>query len=112
MHISTLLTTFVFTTFALAKSFPSAQPAARTVPTPAGGRSRNQTHHHHHERTPTFTTPCDCPKPIVPYDLLSANERCLMEQAAAMGCYLGSKGGCPSPAPACGLGPLPGLPLG
>lgn len=27
-------------------------------------------------------------------------QKCLMDHAAAMGCYLGSKGGCPSPAPA------------
>ena len=38
--------------------------------------------------------------PIVPMNLLSANEKCLMKQAAAMGCYMSSKGGCPSPAPA------------
>jgi hypothetical protein len=70
--------------------------------------------------------------PIVPKGLLDENERCMMQHAAKMGCYLGSKGGCASPAPAvsciplcgvweecvhrtdgpqCGLGPLPGSPL-
>lgn len=33
-------------------------------------------------------------------NLLSANEKCLMKHAAEMGCYMSSKGGCPSPAPA------------
>ncbi|KAI4699083.1 hypothetical protein J4E81_004974 [Alternaria sp. BMP 2799] len=49
--------------------------------------------------------------PVVPMNLLSTNEKCLMKHAAEMGCYMSSNGGCPSPAPACGLGPLPGIPM-
>jgi hypothetical protein len=89
----------LFVSLALATPHPWAAPAAASsvVPTPV---QRNRTHHHHHEKTPTFKEPCECAMPIVPMNLLSANEKCLMKHAAQMGCYLGSKGGCPSPAPA------------
>ncbi|KAH7385315.1 hypothetical protein DE146DRAFT_197543 [Phaeosphaeria sp. MPI-PUGE-AT-0046c] len=104
----------VFATVVAATPHPWAAPQASLVPTASSKPNRthrgNRTSHHHHERTPTFKQPCDCPKPIVPMDLLSANEKCLMNHANSMGCYIGSKGGCPSPAPACGLGILNAIP--
>lgn len=101
MHISTLLATILFVTAAVATPYPWAAPQASLAPTPSGVRKHNRTHRNRHkEPTPTFKEGCECAMPVVPMNLLSANERCLMKQAAAMGCYLSSKGGCPSPAPA------------
>jgi hypothetical protein len=116
------LVAVVFATVVAANPFPWAAPQASIVPSakkPNRTQRGNRTSHHHHEPTPVFKQPCNCPKPIVPINLLTANEvsaelssssptngksqRCLMEHAAALGCYIGSKGGCPSPAPACGL---------
>ncbi|KAF2818851.1 hypothetical protein CC86DRAFT_151440 [Ophiobolus disseminans] len=108
------LIALVFAAVVTATPHPWAAPQASLVPTPSRGRNRthkNRTHKNpHKEPTPTFQAPCECPKPIVPMNLLSENERCLMEHATAMGCYLKAKGGCPSPAPACGLGVLPAIP--
>ncbi|KAF1912935.1 hypothetical protein BDU57DRAFT_458000 [Ampelomyces quisqualis] len=104
----------VFATVVAANPHPWAAPQASLVPSASGKPNRpqkgNRTRHHHHEPTPTFKTPCKCAKPIIPMNLLNANEKCLMQHAAAMGCYIGSKGGCPSPAPACGLGVLDAIP--
>ncbi|KAH3994316.1 hypothetical protein HBI56_161480 [Parastagonospora nodorum] len=104
----------VFATVVAAKPWPWAAPAANLVPTanaqPNKTHRGNRTKHHHHEHTPTFKEPCNCPQPIVPMNLLSENEKCLMKHAAAIGCYIGSKGGCPSPAPACGLGVTKAIP--
>ena len=36
------------------------------------------------------------------------SQKCLMEHAADLGCFLSSNGGCPSPAPAVSLAILPG----
>jgi hypothetical protein len=44
---------------------PSSRPHAKG----------NKTHKHtHKEPTPVFKEPCDCQKPIIPMNLLSANE--------------------------------------
>ncbi|KAH9871165.1 hypothetical protein J1614_006741 [Plenodomus biglobosus] len=96
-----------------ANPFAWAAPQAGAVASASAAPKRkgNRTHHHHKEPTPTFRQTCQCQMPVIPANMLSANEKCLMEHAAAMGCYLGSKGGCASPAPACGLGPLKGVPL-
>ncbi|USP75505.1 hypothetical protein yc1106_02779 [Curvularia clavata] len=109
MHLPTVLTALLFTTATLASPYAWAEPQSN-VPSSASSRKPNRTHHRH-EKTPTFRQPCKCADPIVPMNLLDENEKCMMKYAAAMGCYLSSKGGCPSPAPACGLGPLPGSPM-
>ncbi|KAG9195383.1 hypothetical protein G6011_00504 [Alternaria panax] len=112
MYISTILATIFFAAAVLATPYPWAAPQASIAPTPSGTRKHNRTHKNRHkESTPTFKEGCECTMPVVPINLLSANEKCLMKQAAAMGCYMSSKGGCPSPAPACGIGPLPGVPM-
>ncbi|CAA9960519.1 hypothetical protein P3342_006015 [Pyrenophora teres f. teres] len=110
MHFTTLLATFVLATTALASPHVFA-PRATVVPSSngKGGGSRKHNHTRHKEHTPTFKETCNCQLPVIPANLLSANERCLMKQAAQMGCFMSSNGGCPSPAPACGLGPLPTL---
>ncbi|ORY18499.1 hypothetical protein BCR34DRAFT_319639 [Clohesyomyces aquaticus] len=64
-------------------------------PTNASGGHHNP----HKEPTPSFILSCECPKPIVPVDLLSPSERCEFEWAHKMGCYYRAQGGCPSPAP-------------
>ncbi|OAL47625.1 hypothetical protein IQ07DRAFT_589813 [Pyrenochaeta sp. DS3sAY3a] len=93
--------------FAWAEPQASIAPSPSGLPSSNGSRKGNRTRKNpHREPTPTFKLQCDCVKPIVPMNLLSENEKCLMNHAAAMGCYLGSTGGCPSPAPACGLGVL------
>ncbi|KAI4650055.1 uncharacterized protein J4E78_008337 [Alternaria triticimaculans] len=112
MYISTLITTILFATAALATPYPWAAPQASIAPAHSGTRKHNRTHNHRHkEPTPTFKEPCKCAMPVVPMNLLTTNEKCLMKHAAEMGCYMSSNGGCPSPAPACGLGPLPGIPM-
>ncbi|KAF1835924.1 hypothetical protein BDW02DRAFT_483763, partial [Decorospora gaudefroyi] len=108
MYLSTLLATIFLIATALASPHAWAAPQAATVvPTPVKSNRTHRHHHHHKERTPTFKQPCNCQMPIIPVRILTENERCLMKHAAQMGCYMSSKGGCPSPAPACGLGPLP-----
>ncbi|CAO2653596.1 Nn.00g030070.m01.CDS01 [Neocucurbitaria sp. VM-36] len=111
----TSLVALVFAVSISASPYPWAEPQASLVPTVSdtpgghhnGSGKGNRTHKNpHKEPTPTFKLACDCARPIVPMNLLSENEKCLMNHAAAMGCYLGSKGGCPSPTPACGLGIL------
>jgi hypothetical protein len=67
----------VFATAVAANPFAWAAPQASVLPS-AGKPNRthrgNRTSHHHHEPTPVFKQPCDCPKPIVPINLLTANE--------------------------------------
>ena len=100
MHITALLATLVFATTALASPHVFA-PRASVVPQGTnGGDSRKRNHTHHKEHTPTFKKKCNCQLPVIPANLLSANERCLMKQSAQMGCFMSSNGGCPSPAPA------------
>ncbi|KAH8702699.1 hypothetical protein GQ44DRAFT_732791 [Phaeosphaeriaceae sp. PMI808] len=105
----------VFTAVVAATPYPWAAPqgslVTETKPKPNRTKVNRTRKNPHKEPTPTFKLGCDCAKPIIPMNLLSANERCLMEHASAMGCYIGSKGGCPSPAPACGLGVLPVVPF-
>ncbi|KAF2849650.1 hypothetical protein T440DRAFT_398669 [Plenodomus tracheiphilus IPT5] len=104
--------TVTATPFPFAAASPQAIASASASAIPNKKGNHTHTHHHHHkEPTPTFRQPCKCQMPVVPVNLLSVGEKCPMEHAAAMGCWLGSKGGCPSPAPACGLGPLKGIPL-
>ena len=98
MHITALLATLVFATTAFASPHEFA-PRASVVPQATSG-SRKHNHTHHKEHTPTFKEACNCQLPVIPANLLTANERCLMKQAAQMGCYVSSNGGCPSPAPA------------
>jgi hypothetical protein len=101
MYISSLITTILFATAALATPYPWAAPQGSIAPAPSGTRKHNRTHRNRHkEPTPTFKKGCECAMPVVPMNLLSANEKCLMKHAAQMGCYMSSKGGCPSPAPA------------
>ncbi|KAH7084382.1 hypothetical protein FB567DRAFT_80664 [Paraphoma chrysanthemicola] len=101
-----------FAAVVAATPHPWAAPQASLLPTPSRTQKGNRTRKNpHKEPVPTFKTGCECAKPIVPLNLLSVKERCLMEHAAAMGCYLGSGGSCPSPAPACGLGILDGVPF-
>ncbi|KAF1850606.1 uncharacterized protein K460DRAFT_18255 [Cucurbitaria berberidis CBS 394.84] len=108
----TFLVALILAVAVSATPYPWAQPQASLVPVHSGkpGKHHNATKkgnrtrkNPHKEPTPTFKLGCDCARPIVPMDLLNENEKCLMNHAAAMGCYLGSKGGCASPAPACGL---------
>ncbi|RMZ71859.1 hypothetical protein GMOD_00009206 [Pyrenophora seminiperda CCB06] len=108
MHITALLATLVFATTALASPHVFA-PRASVAPQASSGGSRKHNHTRHKEHTPTFKETCNCKLPVIPANLLNANERCLMKQAAQMGCFMSSNGGCPSPAPACGLGALPTL---
>ncbi|XP_014556445.1 hypothetical protein COCVIDRAFT_99756 [Bipolaris victoriae FI3] len=108
MHLPTVLTTLLFTTTALASPYAWAEPQANVPSNNNNGRKPNRTHRH--EKTPTFKEPCKCVDPIVPMNLLNENEKCMIKYAARMGCYMSSKGGCPSPPPSCGLGPLRGIP--
>ncbi|KAF2023958.1 hypothetical protein EK21DRAFT_79741 [Setomelanomma holmii] len=106
----------VFATVVAANPYPWAAPQASVLPAPSsthnGTHKGNRTRKNpHKEPIPTFTTGCECQKPVVPINLLDANERCLMEHAAAIGCFIGSGGSCPSPAPACGLGVLDATPF-
>tara|TARA_R110002003_G_scaffold822_2_gene21637 strand:- start:19819 stop:20112 length:294 start_codon:yes stop_codon:yes gene_type:complete len=62
-----------------ATPYPWAAPQASLVPTPS--RTHNGTHggngtrkNPHKEPVPTFKTECECAKPIVPLNLLNANE--------------------------------------
>jgi hypothetical protein len=66
----------VFAAVVAANPYPWAKPAASIAPTPKQNRTSrgNRTHHHHHEKTPTFKQPCECQKPVVPINLLTANE--------------------------------------
>ncbi|KAF2870737.1 hypothetical protein BDV95DRAFT_607873 [Massariosphaeria phaeospora] len=85
-----------------ASPFANAEPQAATPiatsstngtrATPTRGGHRNP----HKEPTPTFKLGCNCAKPVIPGQL-TGNEKCLFEFAAAMGCYYGARGGCPSP---------------
>ncbi|KAL6704065.1 hypothetical protein ACN47E_008829 [Coniothyrium glycines] len=111
MRIAVL--TILFTVAVSASPHAWAAPAASLAPTAssAPGHKRNRTRHHHKEPTPVFELPCNCQKPVVPVNLLSANEKCLMDHAANLACYISSKGGCPSPAPACGLSAKNIIPL-
>ncbi|EDU48058.1 hypothetical protein PtrM4_121950 [Pyrenophora tritici-repentis] len=106
MLFATLLT-LVFATTALASPHVFAPRANIVLSGSVGPRKHNHTRHKEH--TPTLKEPCKCQLPIIPANLLSANEKCLMKHAAQMGCFMSTNGGCPSPAPACGLGPLPTL---
>jgi hypothetical protein len=56
-----------------ASPYPWAMPQASAKPgkpTKVNRTRKNQ----HKEPTPVFKTPCDCAKPIVPMNLLTANE--------------------------------------
>ncbi|KAF2747858.1 hypothetical protein M011DRAFT_477025 [Sporormia fimetaria CBS 119925] len=74
-------------TIALPTSTPILRPTRTRRPRP------------HKEPTPTFKTvkPCECIKPIIPINLLTARERCEMDYAHQMACYFTAQGGCPSP---------------
>jgi hypothetical protein len=98
MHFPTVLTALLFTTATLASPYAWAEPQSSVPSSTAVGRRPNRTHRH--EKTPTFKEPCKCAQPIVPMNLLDENEKCMMKYAAQMGCYMSSKGGCPSPQPA------------
>ncbi|KAH7359787.1 hypothetical protein BKA66DRAFT_552505 [Pyrenochaeta sp. MPI-SDFR-AT-0127] len=89
-----------------ASPFAFAEPQASLVPTPISADSNRTQKNVHKEPTPVFKLPCDCAQPIIPMNLLSTQEKCLMKHAAAMGCYIKSNGACASPAPACGLSAL------
>jgi hypothetical protein len=72
------LIALVFAAVVAATPHAWAEPQGSLVPTPSGTRNKphkNRTRHHvHKEPTPTFKESCECPKPIVPVNLLSANE--------------------------------------
>ncbi|KAF2187881.1 hypothetical protein K469DRAFT_748729 [Zopfia rhizophila CBS 207.26] len=102
--------TLAFGAIATASPFPWAEPTAVPAQTTGAALAPNGTngthpvnatrsgrHNPHKEPTPTFKLACECPKPIVPNDLLSTAEKCEFMYAAAMGCYYRAQGGCPSP---------------
>lgn len=73
----------LFAAAASANPFAWAAPQASLVPTASGtpgrhgngSRKGNRTHRNpHKEPTPTFKLGCECPKPVVPVNLLSENE--------------------------------------
>lgn len=99
MHFPSLVTALLFTTAALATPYPWAQPQSGVLTSAKGSQKPNRTHKHHHhkEPTPILKQACKCNMPVIPNNLLNANEKCLMKYAAQMGCYMSSKGGCPSP---------------
>lgn len=78
MHATQLLAgVILFAATALATPYPWAAPQASLVPHPKHNATHpkgNRTHKPHREPTPTFKQKCNCPKPIIPLNLLSENE--------------------------------------
>ncbi|KAF2265903.1 hypothetical protein CC78DRAFT_542866 [Lojkania enalia] len=85
----------------------SASPFPYPELSPKPNATTPARHNPHKEPTPTFKLACDCAKPIVPIDQLTASEvaltrvrgyqKCEFEFGAAMACYYRSRGGCASP---------------
>jgi hypothetical protein len=62
---------------AVAAATPHPWAAQASVVASPRAHKGNKTHKHvHKEPTPVFKEPCDCQKPIIPMNLLSANEVC------------------------------------
>lgn len=78
------LVALVFATVVAATPYPWAAPQASIVPS-SGRPRRNRTDKNtHKEPTPTFKTSCECVKPIVPINLLSANEASIYAECSTM----------------------------
>ncbi|KAF2279272.1 uncharacterized protein EI97DRAFT_439648 [Westerdykella ornata] len=92
-------------------AYPHAEPqfegpivtAVPVTPSPsASGRprpTRTRKHKPHKEPTPTFkpVKPCECIKPIIPVNQLTAKEKCEFEYAHNMACYFRTDGACQKP---------------